>query len=755
MAPIAAPPNRAIQSPGNSGWWWATLALATAWFIYAIPWLFQGMVIPWDAKDFYYPVLRFLAASLAQGEAGQWNPYLYSGMPVIADPQSWYFTPTFRLFATVMAAPSMTAMDAVELLHLLVGAIGLLLLGRRVGLRPVAAVLAGLVFMFGGVAASRLQHSLMIVSYAYLPWALLLLTIAYDSPVRRIRLTTAIAFGVIAGLMAVNRDQVAFLNCLMLIGIAAWQVGRRLRPNPVNALHSVLDLTPALISGALVLAIPMLLTLDFLAMSTRPEIDYVTAGFASLQPASFLTLLHPDIYGSLQPNGYWGPGRLPWMELAILGYDWTDEAVSQQYIGVIPLALLAIGFIRRKPGDPYRRMFIAAWFVSLFYAIGAYTPVFRLFYDWVPGVDLFRRPNDAAFLVNFGCAILTGFAAQAVMTDDGDGARLSLAKSALMVLGLLAAAGAAFWIGTKFNHRDEMIGNLAFAVPLLLATGFLIVWGRAKLPLRFFAASLVTLTALDLIWHHSGAAFNAHPSESIAAYRTEGAALANEIRSRLSDGNERGRAEIFGLDGSWQNAAMTYRIEQTLGYDPLRWADYEAATGSQQNNHLDERNLTDRFTGYDSDLAQSLGIRIVTTAVPIESFMPASAIRSLTLLGKYGKAYLYENAAVLPRVIVAPLDESSAADDALGVAEIVTYRQSQVQIWARLDRPGMLILHDLYHPAWTARIDGQPAPVLRAKGLFRAVALPAGEHDVSFTFEPLSWSSLRAAVIRVVEAYAP
>lgn len=760
---------RAIQPRSDKGWWWAALALAVAWFIYAIPWLFQGMVIPWDAKDFYYPVLRFLAASLAQGESGQWNPYLYGGFPSIADPQSWFFTPTFRLFATVVAAPSMAAMDAVELLHLLAGAIGLLLLCRRLGLRPVAAVLAGLVFMFGGVAASRLQHSLMIVSYAYLPWALLLLTIACDSPIRRIRLLAALGFGLLAGIMAVDRDQVAFLNCLMLLAIAAWQVTRRLWPRPAAALQTALDLTPALLSGTLVLAIPMLLTLDFLAMSTRPEIDYVTAGYASLQPAAFLTLLHANFYGSLEPTGYWGPGELPWMRLSALGYDWTDIAVNHAYIGMVPLAILAVGFTLRKPGDPYRRLFIGVFFASVLYAIGAYTPAFRVIHNWVPGVDLFRRPNDAAFLVNFGFAILVGFATQAVLTLDGGSARVSKPKLALVILCLFAAAGIALWIGAYFGHPYAAIRAVTIAVPALLIAGFLVAWGRTKLPVPILAAALILLTAADLIWHHSGAIFSALPTERIRAYRPDSLALANDISARLGGDQDRSRAEIFGLRGSWQNAPMVYRIEQTLGYNPIRWGEYEKATGSQQNNHLNERKLTDRFTGYDSALTKSLGIRIVATGAPIESFMPASATKSLTFLGRFGEAYLYENAAVLPRVIVAPLDSPddgvaaaggivnvaapSSSDAPIGLAEIVSYRQSQVSIWAQMEQPGLLILHDLYHPAWTARVDTQPVPILRANGLFRAVALPAGEHHVTFSFEPLSWSELRKAADRVVAAY--
>ena len=44
-------------------------------------------------------MLRYLAASLAQGEWPLWNPYHFSGHPTVADPQSLLFTPTMVLFA--------------------------------------------------------------------------------------------------------------------------------------------------------------------------------------------------------------------------------------------------------------------------------------------------------------------------------------------------------------------------------------------------------------------------------------------------------------------------------------------------------------------------------------------------------------------------------------------------------------------------------------------------------------------------------
>jgi len=60
----------------------------------------------------------------------------------------------------------------------------------------------------------------------------------------------------------------------------------------------------------------------------------------------------------------------------------------------------------------------------------------------------------------------------------------------------------------------------------------------------------------------------------------------------------------------------------------------------------------------------------------------------------------------------------------------------------RIDVPdgpgGVLVLTDLYHRGWRARVDGVPAPVYLANFLFRGVVVPPGPHVVEMTFDPLS-----------------
>jgi hypothetical protein len=71
-------------------------------------------------------------------------------------------------------------------------------------------------------------------------------------------------------------------------------------------------------------------------------------------------------------------------------------------------------------------------------------------------------------------------------------------------------------------------------------------------------------------------------------------------------------------------------------------------------------------------------------------------------------------------------------------ATITRYEPEQVIVQTRSSQPQLLLLSDAYYPGWQVTVDGSPAELLQADGLFRGVLLPAGEHEMVFSFAPRS-----------------
>jgi hypothetical protein len=774
----------------------ALLAILAVWALAAAVWPLTGSVVPWDSKNHFYPMLRYLGAALAHGELPLWNPYHFSGHPAVADPQSLLFTPTMVLFGWLMPQPSMQVFDLVVFAHLLPGALAFVPLFRRRGWHPAGAVIAAVVFMLGGSASARLQHTGMIFSYGFFPLALLLLEEALDRRSYR----WGAGFAVAAALMAVGRDQVAFLCALTLIAAVLYRAATA--PDPLRYARDRALLVAAMAAiGAALLAVPSLLTMQFLMSSNRPSFGYGVAAMGSLPPESLATILFGNVFGSLRWSyDYWGPD---WHSLT--EGTWTDRAINYLFVGTVPaLLVLWHGIAGGRLLAREFRFFLIVGVFALLYALGRYTPGFGIIFDHFPGVRLYRRPADATFLINIALAFAAGYLVHRYAAEGLPRFRMRfqaiLLPSLAVGLALAAVACAALF---AYRAGQSAPAMREIGVGLIVAAGAMGLLSVAG-PTRWrpaAVAAVVMVTGGELIGRHAASALNAEPAERYAVFQElppEQLQGLRILKAELAERNAKGehpRVEILGLGGAWQNASMVLGLEDTIGYNPLRIADYERAVGPGENAvDPNLRQFPATFRGYKCRLASLLGLEYLVLDRAIEK-LPRHFPRlsGVKLLYGSGQMWVYRLNASSPRVYVAsrvvPVDSEAILDqdelpeferttealideasmgsltdtrlaashddaarpnDAAGQARITGYGGNAVTIEATADRAGVLVLHDIFYPGWEVYVDGERRPLLRANLLFRGVEVAAGRHKVEFRFDPLSFDNLVAAAADLV-----
>lgn len=71
-----------------------------------------------------------------------------------------------------------------------------------------------------------------------------------------------------------------------------------------------------------------------------------------------------------------------------------------------------------------------------------------------------------------------------------------------------------------------------------------------------------------------------------------------------------------------------------------------------------------------------------------------------------------------------------------GTVKLTGYTANEARYEVESDKGGVVVFSEVYYPGWTATVDGSATEVARANYVLRAINVPAGKHEVVFTFKP-------------------
>ncbi len=362
-----------------------------------------------DIYFYFAPMLSFLTREVSKGNLPLWNPHTFSGTPCAGSFQPALFYP-FSYLALVL--PLAKALNLVAVFHLFLYGFSTHLWCRWRGLSLSAGLLAACVAMFASPVFLRLQagHLTILYAAAWIPLIFLAIDAYLDT-----RRPGWLLLGSVCTAAQILAGYPHTVFCTALA--AGIYTLLRLARSP-RRIQAVLAFA-AMCAGALGLSaiqwLPGLLTA---AESTRSiPVGYDFASSYSMPLENLLTCLVPRILGDDVSMAYAG--------------SWLIWEASI-FFGVAGLFLALLGALR---GDALgRRALPTVCLVLLVIALGRYTPVFRILYDWAPGFDRFRSPSKTLIQVSLFGAVLAGAGFDALLRSPKHARFLGAAACSLAIL---------------------------------------------------------------------------------------------------------------------------------------------------------------------------------------------------------------------------------------------------------------------------------------------------------------------------------
>ena len=733
----------------------------------------------------------FLAERITGGDFPLWAPRLLGGVPMIeAISGGDFIYPTSLLY---FLTDTYRALGWKLVLHVLAGGFFMFGWARSLGLGRPAATVGGLAWLMAPVMVTLTlggnDGKLMVASLTPLVfWAT-------ESLLRAPSGRTAAG---LAGAVALTILTTQFQTGYFLFGsvgayaifrtVLMWRAGeaaeRRRRLSRATLVMGVF-LGSSLLGGALT-AFQLLPAAEYVGEYSRrvattvdatPEQRIAYATSWSFHPEEVLALAVPEFVGNTGTDASWGRGTY-----------WGRNALklNHEYLGITVLALALFGLLghRRRPLRWFMGGLSLVW---LLYTLGAHTPVWRIFYEIVPGMSLFRVPAIAAFLVSFGVVTVFTFGVDDLVRESpppgkflkGRRGRVLLGFLGLLFAGLLLQASGALtgiWTSSIYTGiADAQQAALGRAMPFitrgfgiaLLLAGLTVTatWAMRERRISPTAAlaAIALLVAVDL------GRIDASFIRTLDFY--EWAAPTANVRFLQERRAEEGPFRVADLrrDGrNDQNVDLAmHGLDILAGHHPNDLARYRKLLGLQGSQ------------GRGVNTAHPNVLRMMNVNYVVLSGAPADGDPRVLSAGqgRYGaevvfaydgldRAWIAEDVTVieddeaaLARILSADFDPAREAilpaplpgavgGGSSGPVEWVSYEADERELRVNTTGPALLVVSENWFPGWAAEVNGEGADVHRANLTLQAVRIPAaGEHTVTMRFTaPTVRRALRISV---------
>lgn len=685
---------------------------------------------------------------IKSGELPLWNPYNFSGEPLLANIQATTFYPLTLLF---LALNFNKAWSIYIILSPLLASIFTFLFLRSLKLSRFASLLGSLAFAFSGHMISWLEWGVVTHSALWLPLILFSLTKwLRDSKPWALLVFILAIFATIMG----GYPQESVYALLLSTAYFFWL--QKSKPSSKTLLIAV----TLVLTTLLIISVQLIPTLKLFNQSAlkgqASESLYLKT---RLSPQHSLTLFSPDYFGNRIKNNYWAN--------SFTAVDYTD---ANMFVGSTAL-IFAIYSLFQPHRSRTNNFFL--WAFSISWVLSLNSPLTFIIGKLNIPIVSTGVASGILFLTVFSISVLAAF--------GFDFWRKYHPSTPVPIITAIYIFIALTTLFVPPEFRRVTIRNLAIpftiaALSLAVSIFYTLVAPNFSRKLNqtnkyLKIGKLLTFSALILIATvEYGIYSNLMLSFSSPVYAYPKHQLIEKTKSL---------AKFDRVAGFWDSEIFTnlhtqFKLYSTEGYNPLHSLNYQQLIASTKDGNLpkspprsdadfDQNNQHARDRFLDMSSVKYIYAKVTDPTVSWEQEPLKYSPDRYSLLWQQERFKIYQNKDALNRVelfnkyqaipnIEQRLKTVYSTDwspheslilnsqltqeinsTATGSAKITNYHPNRVEIQTNTTNGNMLLLlTDNYYSSWKAYIDEEQTSILIANHTFRAVVVPPGEHQILF-----------------------
>jgi hypothetical protein len=505
--------------------------------IFGLPALLGHAVLPGDDLTQNLPLRILAGREIRAGHLPLYDPYIWSGAPLLAGWNAAAAYPLTWLFAIL---PGTAAWTVNMIATWAVAGLGMFCFLRALRLASLASFLGAFSFAFAGGMSAQVTHFGLVAGLSWVPLALLaILRLSQDRSLAS-RSGWSAVLAVAIGLVILAGEPRAIDDaCVILAIYAVWQVARLGRRGG----RAAVSIAAGVALGVCLGAVQWLPGLATISSSQRGADSMALYSSGSLPVRWVLLTLIPDLLG--------GSGSLG--QPSFFGFYNLTEVTS--YVGILPLvaAFALLGRLRWRARPPEWLVWHITALAGVVFALGGNTPLGDLLYH-LPLFGDQRLQSRNILVLDLALAVLLAywadqpFAREAltriprVTRETVLGVLPPLAVVAGVALAFTWGVGWIRWVGLNISPSASVVSQLKpYLVPYaVLGAGAaaLVIAGqrmRPRLRSRLIAGFVVTDVIVFTILCVVEVAPGAFSGSSAASAAPSGAAAGQTVTTADTD----------------------------------------------------------------------------------------------------------------------------------------------------------------------------------------------------------------------------